>query len=80
MRREIRMSRCWSVFRRNSMMTHHSRFPGDARFSIADCQFNSVACSRRCIRKCDSRSAMVSISFRSSLRNGPSSARGICRV
>ena len=62
------------------MMTHHSRFSGEARLSIADCQLLSVACSRRCIRKWASRSAIVSMSFRSSLRNGPSSARGIWRV
>ena len=62
------------------MITHHSRFSGDERFSIADCQLRSVACICRCIRKCPRRSATVSISFRSSLRNGPSSARGIWRV
>ncbi len=61
------------------MMTHHSRRSGDARFSIADCQLRSVACSRRCITKWPRRSAIVSMSFRSSLRNGPSSARGIWR-
>ena len=80
MRREMRIRSCWSVLRRKSMMTSHSRLSGEESPSIADCQLLSVDCSRRCMRKCARRSATVLISFRSSFRNGPSSARGICRV
>ena len=64
--------------RRNSSTTHHSRFSVAGLPASAACQPSNAARSRRSISACESRSATESISFRSSLRNGPSSARGIC--
>ena len=75
-RREIRTRRRGSVLLRKSMMIHHSARGGDAGCAGSPSQPWSWSSRRRCNRSWPSRSATVSMSLRSSARNGPSADAG----